>query len=75
MVYSYKECLEVFGNDYQLGIAVKEETIYRVEPGIYANEENISEFEVIVKKYPNAIFAGEYAYYYHNLTDVIPEKY
>ena len=31
--------------------------------------------EIIVKKYPNAILTGEYAFYCHDLTDVIPEKY
>lgn len=75
MILTYKECIEKFGNDYQLARAVAEEGIYRVESGIYSTERYSSEFEVIVKKYPNAILTGEYAFYYHDLTDVIPEKY
>ena len=75
MILSYKECIEKYGNDYQLSMAVAEEYIYRVEPGVYSTERYSSELEVIVKKYPYAIFSGEYAFYYHNLTDVIPEKY
>ena len=75
MILTYKECIEKFGNDYQLAKAVAEKQIYRVESGIYSTDRYTSELEVIVKKYPNAILTGEYAFYFHNLTDVIPEKY
>lgn len=75
MILTYKECIEKFGNDYQLAKAVAEESIYRVESGVYSTECNLSELEIIVKKYPNAILTGEYAFYYHGLSDVIPEKY
>ena len=63
------------GNDYQLTRAVAEESIYRMESGAYSTERYSSKLEVIVKKYPNAILTGAYAFYYHDLTDVIPEKY
>ena len=75
MILTYKECIEKFGNDYKLATAVREECIYRVEPGVYSTNRYSSDLEVIVKKYPNVILTGEYAFYYHNLTDVIPEKY
>lgn len=75
MILTYKECIKKFGNDYQLSRAVAEEGIYRVESGVYSTERYSSELEIIVKKYPNAIMTGEYAFYFHNLTDVIPEKY
>lgn len=75
MILTYKECIEKFGNDYQLARAVAEESVYRVESGVYSTERYSSELEVIVKKYPNAILTGECAFYYHDLTDVIPEKY
>ena len=75
MILTYKECIKKYGNDYQLKRAVGKQSIYRVEPGIYSTERYFSELEVIIKKYPNAILAGEYAFYYHNLTDLIPEKY
>lgn len=75
MILTYKECIEKYGNDYKLSMAVKEERIYRVEPGVYSTERYSSDLEVIVKKYPNAILTGEYAFYYHDLTDVIPETY
>ena len=75
MILSYKECIEKFGNDYKLAMAVAEESIYRVEAGVYSTEPYFSELEVIAKKYPNAILTEDYAFYYHDLTDVIPEKY
>lgn len=75
MILTYKDCIEKFGNDYQLNKAVAEKIIYRVEPGIYSTNCHSSELEVILKKYPNAILTGESAFYYHDLTDVIPEKY
>lgn len=75
MIFTYKECIEKYGNDYQLTRAVAEESIYRVESGVYSTERYSWDLEVIVKKYPNAILTGEYAFYYHGLTDVIPEKY
>ncbi len=75
MILNYKECIDKYGNDYQLGKAVAEELIYRVESGLYSTEPYSTELEIIVKKYPNAILTGEYAFYCHDLTDVIPEKY
>ncbi len=75
MILTYKECIEKFGSDYQLSKAVAEESIYRVEAGVYSTARYSSELEIIVKKYPNAILTGEYAFYIHDLTDVIPEKY
>ena len=75
MILSYKECINKYGNDYQLARAIAEEKVYRVESGMYSTDKYEEELAVIVKKYPNAILTGEYAFYCHDLTDVIPEKY
>lgn len=75
MILTYTECIDKYGNDYQLEKAVAEAQIYRVEAGLYSTKRYSAELEIIVKKYPNAILTGEYAFYYHDLTDVIPEKY
>ena len=42
--------------------------------GIYSDNPNVYYFEVIMKKYPYDIYTSYSAYYYHNLTDVIPNK-
>lgn len=75
MILSYKECIEKYGNDYQVKKAIAEEKIYRMESGLYSTKRYLAELEIIVNKYPNAILTGEYAFYCHDLTDVIPEKY
>lgn len=75
MILTYTECIDKYGNDYQLEKAVAEENIYRVEAGLYSTKRYSSDLEIIVKKYPNAILTGEYAFFCHDLTDVIPEKY
>ncbi len=75
MILTYTECISEYGNDYQLNKAVAEEKIYRIELGLYSTKQYPSELEIIAKKYPEVILTGEYAFYYHGLTDVIPEKY
>lgn len=74
MLYTHKELLNEYKSNYQVKKAVKEQKIFKIEKGIYSNKKNVHYLEVIVKKYPQAIITGESAYYYHNLTDVIPDK-
>ena len=49
MILTYKECIRKFRNDYKLAMAVREESIYRVEAGVYSTERYSSDLEVIVK--------------------------
>ena len=74
MVYTHKELKEKYGSDYQIQKAVKEGNLYKIESGIYSDKQNNHYLDIFVKKYPNAIISGDSAYYYHNLTDVIPKK-
>ena len=45
------------------------------EKGIYSTLRNVSEIDVIMRKYPKAVCTGKSAFYFHSLTDVIPEHY
>ncbi len=74
MLYTHKELLNTYKSNYQIEKAVKKQKIFKIEKGIYADRKNVHYLEVIVKKYPQAIITGQSAYYYHNLTDVIPDK-
>lgn len=74
MIYTYKELKEKLCSDYQIKKAVKEGNFYKLDSGIYSDKKNNHYLDVFVKKYPNAIISGDSAYYYHNLTDVIPNK-
>lgn len=75
MLYSYKQCMEMFRTDYMLKKAINEEKMYRIEEGVYSFEKYPSELAIISFKYPKAILTLNSAFYYHGLTDVIPNYY
>ena len=75
MLFSYDDCAKQYGNNYQIEKAVESNKLYKIAPGIYSDKERVSELELIAFKYPTAIFTLNSAFYYHGLTDVIPEKY
>lgn len=74
MIYNYNEMLEKHKNPYQIKKLLEEGEIYKIEKGIYSNKPNLHYLAIIMKKYPYAIITSHSAYYYHNLTDVIPKK-
>lgn len=74
MIYNYKEIKEKYKTNYKINKAIKNQEIYKIEKNIYSDTKNINYLEMISKKYPNAIFTMDSAFYFHNLTDVIPTK-
>ena len=75
MILSYKEATSRYGNDYNLTKAVSDGLIFKQEEGVYSTERFEPEIGIVMKKYPKAVITGEYAFYTHGLTNVIPEKY
>jgi len=75
MIYSYCACMDKYGTDYKLKKAVDDGKLFQIEKGIYADRDRVSELELVMFKYPNAILTLDSAFYYHGLTDVIPDKY
>ena len=75
MIYNYEEAISKYKTDYQLRKAVENKEISKIEPGLYSDQEFVNYLLIINKKYPNAVFTSDSAYYYHNLTDVIPQSY
>ena len=75
MVYYYKELLENGLNRYQIEKKVANKELYKIEKGIYSNEEFPSELAITTKKYPKAILTLNSAFFYHELTDKIPDYY
>lgn len=75
MVLTYKQCIEKYGSDHMLKKEIAEGNLFQKEKGIYSLNRTCSELEVISAKYPKAVFTGESAFYYHGLTDVIPNFY
>lgn len=74
MVYTYKELKNKYGSNYQIQKAIKNGILYKIETGIYSDKQHNHYLDIFIKKYPNAVISGESAYYYHNLTDIIPRK-
>lgn len=74
MIYSYEEVKNTYKSTYQIRKALANGKIFKIEKGIYSDEEIANPLEIIVKKYPNAIFTMDSAFYFHGLTDVIPKK-
>ena len=74
MLFSYKELKEKYKSSKKIKKYLLEETILKIEKGIYSDTKNINYLEVIIKKHPTAIFKMDSAFYYYNLTDTVPEK-
>lgn len=75
MLYYYKELLASGLKRYQIEKKVNNKELYKIEKGIYSNEEFPSELAIITKKYSKAILTLNSAFFYYELTDKIPEDY
>lgn len=75
MLYTYKQCTEWFGSKYSLQKAIDAGLIHKIEPGVYSDVEQATALAVITTKYPEAVITMDSAFYYHGLTDVIPDSY
>ena len=73
MILRYEDAKRQFGSAYRLEKAVAEGTIYRIEEGIYSDSPHPSELAIISFKYPRGVVTMLSAFFYHNLTDVIPD--
>lgn len=75
MIFNYKQCLEKWGSDYKIEQAIAHGEIYKIEKGVYSDTLNVSTLAIVTTKYPKAIITMDTAFYYHGLTDVIPDVY
>lgn len=75
MIMTYADCIARLKTDYMIKKAIKEGTLFQIEKGFYSDVPDASSLAVISKKYPNAIVTMDTAFYYHGLTDVIPDVY
>ena len=75
MLYSYEECIEKYGSKYFVKKAVERGDIFQLDKGVYSDKKRVPEDVVIARKYPNGIYTLNSAFYYYDLTDVIPEKH
>lgn len=75
MLLSFNECVDKYGNQYQINKQIESKQLYKIEPGIYSDKSKVSELELISYKYSHAVFTMDSAFYYHSLTDVIPSQF
>ena len=75
MIYTYKECMNKWSSNYQIKKQIDTGNLFQIEKGIYSDTPDVSTLAVISVKYPKAIFTMDSAFYYHGLTDVIPDEY
>lgn len=72
---TYNGCIVRAGSNYKLKKNLTSGKLFKIEKGIYSDTPDVSPLAVITAKYPNAIVTMDSAFYYHDLTDVIPQKY
>lgn len=75
MLYFRNELDKNKYSTYQLNKALKNKELFKIDNGLYSNKKNVNPLEIILKKYPDAIFTSNSAHYYYDLTDVIPDYF
>lgn len=68
------ECLEQYGSDYLIEKKVEEGELFKVGKGVYSEKKYVPEMAVFSYKYPNAVITMKSAFFFHGLTDVIPDE-
>ncbi len=75
MIYTYRQCMEKWQSDYNIKKQIAAGDLFQIEKGLYSDTPDVSTLAVISAKYPKAVFTMDSAFYYHGLTDVIPDVY
>lgn len=73
MIYNYKELKKKLGSNYQINKKINKKELHKITGGIYSDKELINPMVVICKKFSKAIITMDSAFYYYDLTDVIPQ--
>lgn len=74
MLITYNDALKKYKSAYNIKKAIKNKELYKIEKGLYSDKPNVHYLSIIFNKYPASVINGHTAYYYHNLTDIIPRK-
>lgn len=73
MLFTYVDMLEKYGSAYQINRAVNSGSLFKVARGLYSDERHPNPNAVACALYPCAVITMDSAFYFHGLTDVVPE--
>ena len=74
MLYRTNEILKKYKTNIELEKAIKNKKIFKIDHGIYSDKEIVDTMILFSKKYENSIITMDTAFYFYNLTDIIPDK-
>ena len=74
-LYNYRTCQERFGSPYKIGRALSDGRLHKMDKGVYSDSGRETELEVLQFKYPDSVVTLGTAYYFYDMTDVVPEEY
>jgi predicted transcriptional regulator of viral defense system len=74
MLYNHNEVKKLYKSDYQIKKAIKDGILYKLDKGVYSDKYIINPLIIYSKKYSSTIITMDSAFYYYDLTDVIPQK-
>jgi len=74
MLLTYKEAYKKYRNDYGINRAINNSEIYKVSRGIFSDKKYVDPIVLYSKKYSKGIISFDSAFYYYDLTDVVPDK-
>ena len=74
MLYNHNEVKKIYKSDYQIKKAIRDGCLYRLDKGVYSDRNIINPLIIFSKKYRSAVITMNSAFYYYDLTDVIPQK-
>lgn len=73
MLFKYVDMLGKYGSAYQINRAVNSGSLFKVARGLYSDERHPDPNAVACALYPHAVITMDSAFYFHGLTDVVPE--
>lgn len=74
-MYSQADCVKEYGSQYNVGKLLDEGKLFKVDRGVYSEQEHVPALAILMFKYPKAVVTMKTALYIHGLTDVIPDIY
>jgi len=71
---SREECIREYGSEYFVEKKIEEGELFKVAKGVYSENKYVPDVALYTYKYPNAVVTMKTAFFYHGLTDVIPDE-